>query len=156
MRYLQMQIATYACNRPTETHSCCNYTPKLYEWMNRHVMKIRLLATLFIYTIFKTRRILLIFLSMMRHGLLPFVMSFKIIKWEVLKISNFFIWAWRVNLFHRFLLLDDLENLPILARFMLAELCITGLVNLSICGLSSPSPKKEECGDKTESLFRCF
>jgi len=58
--------------------------------MNRHVTKMRLLATLFIYTNFKTGRILLIFLSMMRHGLLPFVMSFKIIKLEVLKISRIF------------------------------------------------------------------
>lgn len=48
--------------------------------MNRHVMKIRLLA----------KKILLILLSIMRHGLLLFVMSFNIIEWEMLKISNFF------------------------------------------------------------------
>lgn len=116
MRYLQMQIATYAHNRPTGTHSCCNYTHKICEWMNRHVMKIRLLA----------KKILLILLSIMRHGLLLFVMSFNIIKWEVLKISNFFIWVWRVNLFHRFLCLDDLDNALVFAFFTIAKFCITG------------------------------
>lgn len=118
MRNLQMQIATYAHNRATETHSCCNYTHKIYEWMNRHVMKIRLLA----------KKRLLILLSIMRHGLLLFVMSFNIIKWEVLKISNFFICARWVNLFHRFLCLDDLDNQLVFA-FTLAEFCITGLAN---------------------------
>lgn len=110
---------------------------------------------------FKTRR-LLIFQSMMRHGLLIFVMSFKIIKWEVLKISFFFFFfyscAWRVNLFYRFLLLDIFENMPIHAPFTLAELCTTGLSNLGVCGFFFPSPKnyKQSVEIKWSYSFSAF
>lgn len=93
-------------------------------------MKVRLLA----------KKILLILVSIMRHGLLLFVMSFNIIKWEVLKISNFFICSRGVNLFHIFLCLDDLNSLLVFALFTLAEFCISGLENLGICALFSYSP----------------
>lgn len=81
--------------------------------MNRHVMKIRLLA----------KKILLILLSIMRHGLLLFVMSFNIIEWEMLKISNFFFFTvpgqliyfidssvWMVLIIYQLLLCSHLQN----------------------------------------------
>lgn len=70
----------------------------------------------------------------------------------------FFYCAWTVNLFHRFLCLDGLDNLLAFALFTLAEFCITGLENLDACVLFSNSPqkRKQECGNKMQLLFQYF
>lgn len=70
----------------------------------------------------------------------------------------FFYCAWTVNLFHRFLCLDGLDNLLAFALFTLAEFCITGLENLDACVLFSNSPqkRKQECGNKCSYSFSIF
>lgn len=74
------------------------------------------------------------------------------------QIYFFLICAWRVNLFHRFLCLDDLDNLLLFVLFTFAVFCIKGLESLGICTLFSYSPQRtpQERGNKMQLLFQCF
>lgn len=143
MRYLQMQIAGYAYNRPTETYSCCNYTHKLYECMNRHVMKIRVLVTLFIFTIFKTREMLLILLCIMKLGLWTSVISFRTVKWEVLEIRSILFVCGRLIYFSNSCLWMILKAYKFLHDSYLWNLVSQGWWTCVYVGCSSPVPKRK-------------